>query len=248
MTLGRIYNEDSFDALADIANECENPVIVTDPPFNIGYHYRMYEDRVREDVYFESLAQMFCEYPSVVIHYPEELHRLSIEMGETPRKVVSWVYNANTAKQHRDIAFWRIKPNFELVRRPYKDYKDKRVAKLALRTGGARSYDWVHYPQVKNKSTEKTAHPCQMPLKVMEDVIGWISGEKDMTVIDPFAGSGTTVVACQRLGIPWRAIEVDREYCSIIEERVAHAGRKEPDRFFSEPEEQAQLSIDMDGE
>lgn len=134
--LGKIYNEDSFEVLQDIANECVNPVLVTDPPFNIGYHYRSYRDKKQDDEYFESLAQMFNEYPSVVIHYPDSLHRLSIEMGKAPIKVVSWVYNANTAKQHRDIAFYDVKPDFELVRRPYKDYKDKRVAKLALRTGG----------------------------------------------------------------------------------------------------------------
>ena len=41
-----------------------------------------------------------------------------------------------------------------------------------------------------------------------------------VTVIDPFAGSGTTAVACERAGIPWRAIEIDGDYCDIIERRV----------------------------
>lgn len=136
MSLGRIYNEDSFEALRDIANECERPVIVTDPPFNIGYHYGRYRDRMDEDAYFASLAEMFGEYPSVVVHYPEALHRLSIEMGKAPNRVVSWVYPSNTRRQHRDIGFWNVEPDFTLVRRPYRNQNDKRVRELQKRTGG----------------------------------------------------------------------------------------------------------------
>lgn len=174
--IGRVFNEDSFEALRDIANECVNPVIVTDPPFNIGYHYGSYKDNMPDATYYSMLAQMFSEYPSVVVHYPEALHRLSIEMGTAPERVVSWVYPSNTRRQHRDIAFYGIKPDFGLVRKPYKNPNDKRVRELSKRTGGRRSYDWMEVNQVKNVSKEKTAHPCQMPLSVMSDVIGWLGG------------------------------------------------------------------------
>ena len=220
MSLGRIYNDDCFECIHDIANECEHPVIVTDPPFNIGYHYHDYSDHIDEVEYYGSLAEIFNEYPSVVVHYPESLHRLTLEMGVAPDRVVSWVYPSNTRRQHRDIAFYGIQPDFTLVRRPYRNPNDKRVRELQKRTGGGRSYDWVEYNQVKNVSKEKTSHPCQMPLALMMDVIGWLSGYEGITVIDPFAGSGTTAVACERRGIPWRAIEVDRSYCEIIYDRI----------------------------
>lgn len=221
---GRIYNEDSFDALMDIANECIDPVIVTDPPFNIGYHYRSYDDRMDEDEYFSRLAQMFNEYPSVVVLYPEALHRLSHEMGRMPDRVVSWVYPSNTRKQHRDIGFYGVKPDFEQVRRPYRNQNDKRIRELVKRTGGGRSYDWLEVNQVKNVSKEKTAHPCQMPLEVMRHVVGWLP--RDATIIDPFAGSGTTAVAAEAWGNEWRAIEIDPFYCGLIERRVSEWNAK----------------------
>lgn len=221
---GRIFNEDSFDVLRDIASEYENPVIVTDPPFNIGYHYRAYRDRMDDGEYFRSMAEIVNEYPTAIVQYPEALHRLSIEAGIVPDRIVSWVYPSNTRRQHRDIAFYGIRPDFELVRRPYRNQNDKRVRKLMERTGGGRSYDWLMVNQVKNVSKEKTSHPCQMPLSVMNDVIGWLSWVDNMTVIDPFAGSGTTVVACELRGIPWVAIEIDREYCDIIGERIEGVG------------------------
>ena len=219
--LGKIFNENCFECLRVIAEEYENPVIVTDPPFNIGYHYGLYRDRVNESEYIRSLAEMFCRWPSVVIHYPERLHQLTLEMGVVPDRVVSWVYPSNTKRQHRDIAFWGITPDFDRVRRQYRNPNDKRIKELVKRTGGARSYDWLEVNQVKNVSSEKTEHPCQMPLAVMDAVIGWISGSDDITVIDPFAGSGTTCVACEKKGIPWVAIEIDPNYCEIIEKRIS---------------------------
>ena len=222
--LGRIYNDDAFELVHIIANECVNPVIVTDPPFNIGYHYRTYKDRVNADAYYEGLASIFTEYPSVVVLYPEALHRLSMEMQTVPDRVVSWVYPSNMKRQHRDIGFYGIKPDFEQVRQPYRDMKDKRNKARIAKTGGARSYDWIMANQVKNISREKTEHPCQMPLAVMDIVVGWLP--KDVTVIDPFAGSGTTALAAERRGLEWRAIEIDPLYCDIIERRIRGSQKK----------------------
>ena len=104
-----------------------NVVIVTDPPFNVGYHYDGYNDNLPEEEYYEMLDDVFCDYPFVVIHYPESIYKISFQVGRFPEKVVSWVYNSNTAKQHRDIAFFNIKPDFRQVRQPYKNPNDKRI-------------------------------------------------------------------------------------------------------------------------
>lgn len=96
------------------------PVVVTDPPFNIGYRYKGFTDRMDEGDYYAMLAEVTAKTAAVVIHYPEQLHRLSIEKGEAPERVVSWVYNSNTRKQHRDVAFYGVK-------QPYKNQNDKRI-------------------------------------------------------------------------------------------------------------------------
>lgn len=215
---GKIVNGDSFDLLDEVARECENPIIVTDPPFNVGYHYRSYVDKVPEDVYYASLADMFSQYPSVVVHYPEALHRLSIEMGIVPTRVASWVYTSNTKRQHRDIAFYNVSPDFNKVRQPCRDSHDKRNASRI--ENGVRSYDWMQYNQVKHstKANSGIDHPCVMNLDVMRRVVRTLPW--GVVVIDPFAGSGTTCVACEEAGIEWRAIEIDEHYCQLIKERV----------------------------
>jgi hypothetical protein len=110
--------------------------VVTDPPFNIGYHYKSYRDKMREAEYYKWLSEIVGDCCAVV-HYPESMYRLAIEKGVPPDRVVSWVYNSNTPRQHRDIAFWGVKPDFSKVIQPYKNLTDKRIqARIAQGIGG----------------------------------------------------------------------------------------------------------------
>lgn len=68
---------------------------------------------------------------------------------------------------------------------------------------------------------EKTEHPCQMPLEVMKNVVGILP--KDLLVIDPFMGSGTTGVACKELGYDFIGIEIDKDYFKICERRMSES-------------------------
>ena len=114
-----------------------NSIIVIDPPFNIGYHYANYKDSKKEEEYYNELAALIKGRPAVVVHYPESLHKLSIKLGYAPTKVVSWVYNSNTGKQHRDIGFYLIKPDFKKMLQPYKNPNDKRIKeRIAKGIGG----------------------------------------------------------------------------------------------------------------
>lgn len=217
-----LLNADCNDVFFDVLRRYENVVVVSDPPFNIGYHYNNYSDKLPENQYFEMLGLLFGNTPSVVIHYPEALYRLAVHIGKAPEKVVAWVYNSNTAKQHRDIAFWNVKPDFNQVRQPYKNPKDKRIQKLiAAGKSGARLYDWWNINQVKNVSNDKTAHPCQMPVEVMKNIIGILP--EDVVIVDPFMGSGTTGVACVELGRQFVGIEIDPDYFKIAQKRIAEA-------------------------
>lgn len=174
---------------------------------------------MQEEEYWEMLCMIISNNPAVIIHYPESLHRLSIELGEAPMKVVSWVYNSNTRKQHRDIAFYGIAPDFSQVKQPYKNPNDKRIKeRIAKGSKGTSIYDWWNVNQVKNVSKEKTKHPCQMPLEVMKNIIGILP--KDATIIDPFLGSGTTALACKELGYKFIGVELDQEYFEIAKDRV----------------------------
>lgn len=201
----------------------EKVIVVTDPPFNVGYGYNSYKDKMDEEEYLEMLAQ-FALGEAVIIHYPETLHKLSIKLGKAPERVVSWVYNSNTERQHRDVAFYGIKPDFKKVRQPYKNPNDKRIKeRMAQGKTGGKLYDWWNINQIKNvaKNKEGINHPCVMPVEVMKNIIGILPEE--YTIFDPFMGTGTTGVACVELGRDFIGVEIDKEYYRICERRVGVA-------------------------
>lgn len=201
-------------------------VIVTDPPFNIGYGYDGYADKMPDEEYMTMLGEIVGGAPSVVIHYPETLYKLAIKIKKAPDRVVAWVYNSHLARQHRDIAFWGIVPRFGQVLQPYKNPKDKRIkARIEAGSKGCRIYDWWNVQQVKNVSREKTGHPCQMPAEVMDNVIGVLPRGNSMVVVDPFMGSGTTGEACVKAGVPFIGIEISPKYYEIARERIVKSLR-----------------------
>lgn len=196
-------------------------VIVSDPPFNVGYHYGTYKDKMSEEEYYSMLKQVFTMYdlPFVCIHYPEQLYKLAIYIYIYPEKVISWVYNSNTGKQHRDIAFFKIKPNLNQIKQPYKNPTDKRIKERIERgIDGGKLYDWWEINQIKNVSKKEINHPCVMPLEVMRNVIGILP--KDILVYDPFCGSGTTGLACKEYGIDFIGTDIDENYCQLARDRL----------------------------
>lgn len=73
------------------------------------------------------------------------------------------------------------------------------------------------YPICHGK--ERTSHPTQKPLSLIEDIIKKHSNEGDV-VLDCFMGSGTTGVACINLGRVFIGIERDKDFFNISKERL----------------------------
>ncbi len=187
--------------------------VITDPPYNRGYHYHQYLDRVTS-VQYHKLLEAALRTPSVVLHYPEDIFKFSVEACTVPTRLAAWVYHANTPKQWRMVAWFGTTPDFKKGRQPYKNPRDKRIkALVAAGSPGAELYAWWHVEQVKNVSKSKTSHPCQIPFPVMDNIVAVTEGE---TIIDPFMGSGTTLLAARKHGRRTIGCDVDERYCEIV--------------------------------
>jgi DNA modification methylase len=75
-------------------------------------------------------------------------------------------------------------------------------------------------------------HPTQKPIALMEWCLGFMPNAE--TILDPFMGSGTTLVACAKIGRKGIGIELDHEYFDIACRRVEQAYRQ-PDLFIAPP-------------
>src|SRR5262249_8781100 len=79
--------------------------------------------------------------------------------------------------------------------------------------------DAWYVPRVCGTFRERTAPPCQMPEAVLERIIRVSSNPGDV-VLDPFAGSGTTLAAAKRLGRRWLGVELSADYAERIRRRL----------------------------
>jgi DNA modification methylase len=77
-----------------------------------------------------------------------------------------------------------------------------------------------------NRPMANREHPAMKPVELVERAIRNSSKSRD-TILDPFAGSGTTVIACEKTGRHARVIELDPRYCNVVVRRwEAFTGRK----------------------
>lgn len=186
--------------------------IVSDPPYNQKYHYTKYNDDVTSSEYINLLESAFKNRKSVVIHYPEEtVNILPRAIDSCCEQSVAWVYNSNTAKQHRLVTWWNCKPDMRKVGQDYKNPTDKRIAKRIAEGKKARSYDWWNINQVKNVSKKDNPHPCPIPYELAEKIILTTTNEGDL-VVDPFCGSGTVCLAAKNNNRKFIGFEIDSIY------------------------------------
>lgn len=83
--------------------------------------------------------------------------------------------------------------------------------------------DTVYFPRVAGTFKERAGfHGCQMPEQLLGRIIRVSSNVNDL-VLDPFAGSGTTVVVAKKLGRRWIGLELSPEYARQASQRVKTA-------------------------
>jgi len=91
-----------------------------------------------------------------------------------------------------------------------------------------------------NRTDGAKEHPTQKPLEVIKWCLGFVP--KAQSILDPFMGSGTTGVACAKLGRKFIGIEIEPKYFDIACRRI-EAAYKQPDLFISKPEPPKQEAL-----
>lgn len=115
------------------------------------------------------------------------------------------------------------------------DFADGEMA-WCSNAGAMRLFRWQWNGFIRKGEMDKTntptfrVHPTQKPVALMEWCLGFLPNAK--TILDPFMGSGTTLVACQRMGRAGTGIELDPDYFQTACKRVDEATRQ-PDMFVA---------------
>ena len=153
----------------------------------------------------------FCGCENNVALYFKLFERHLIQMP----KLLIWVKNGFVMRQNG------YHGQYELIFYGYK------IGGGATWYGGRTEDEASDVWQVKRDPGASYLHPTQKPIDLPLRAIK-NSSKPDGIVYEPFSGSGSTMLACERLGRKCRAMEIDPKYMAVTLERWAEATGKEP--------------------
>ena len=148
----------------------------------------------------------------VVWHFGHGLHCSKRLSGRY--ETINWWTKGDDYTWHLDPI--RVPPKY-----PGKRYfKGPRQGELSCNPRGKNPSDVWIFPNVKNNHPEKTIHPCQFPVELVERLVLSMTDEGDR-VLDPYMGVGSAVVAALMHGRGGYGCDIVQEYVDIAEDRIA---------------------------
>lgn len=186
-------------------------------------------------------------FPLDIYFYP-----IFKSLGMQLRNRIVWhfdhgLHTSNRFSGRYEVLLWFTKTkdytfNLDLVRVPSKypgklHYKGKKIGQPSGNPLGKNPSDYwqlicqewetgiMEIPNVKSNHPEKTAHPCQFPIELVERCVLALTNENDW-VLDPFGGVGSSVIAAIKNKRRGMAIDRESKYLEIAKERINsfHAG------------------------
>lgn len=241
----RLYNEDCLVGLRRVPDAIVD-LIVADPPYCLGKDYGNNSDQMKSVDFLEWTEKWIQKvipkmkptasfYLFATWQYSPEIfsfvkkHLLMINEIIWDRKVPSM--GGTTRKfssVHDNIGFFAKQKNYyfdlDSVRIPY-DPKTKKARTRSIFIGkkwlevGRNPKDVWSISRLHRMHAERENHPTQKPLPLIERMIQSSSPESGL-VLDPFAGSGTTIEAAVKNRRHAVGFELNPSYCRIIEKRM----------------------------
>ena len=244
-----VYPGDCLSFLKQIPDESIK-LIVTSPPYNIGKEYEskialnsyveQQEKVIKECVRLLSpkgslcwqvgnfvqkgavmpldivLSPLFVSFNlkmrnRIVWHFEHGLHCAKRFSGRY--ETISWFTKSDDYTFHLDPV--RVPQKY-----PHKKYfKGPRSGEYSCNPLGKNPGDLWMIPNVKNNHVEKTEHPCQFPVELIERLVLSMTDKNDW-VLDPFLGSGTSVISALKHGRKGAGAETNKKYVEIARKRI----------------------------
>ena len=195
--LGVLYCGDCLEVLPLIEDKVD--LILTDPPYGIEYEYDKYKD-VKDDKYLEFCHKWFGLLKSDLIIITTGWKYKKYWYNKNPDDEIIW-YDKMKQSGGRSYYLRKTEPIFiwGKIKNKFK-------------------WDILEFNSFRNDGLRDN-HTCPKPITLWIDIIKKQSDDNGL-ILDIFHGSGTTAVACEKLGRHWIGIEISEKYCAIAKQRI----------------------------
>jgi len=250
-----IYNDDFLST--EFIKENSIDLIVTSPPYNVDIRYNSYNDKIPYEVYLE-FTQKWLEKSFKVLK-EDGRFCLNIPLDKnkggqqsvyadivTIAKKVGFKYHSTIVWNEQNISRRTAWGSWLSATAPYVIAPVEMIAvfykKRWKKLSGSKKSDITKEEFINwtngvwtfmGESKKRVGHPSPFPVELPRRCIKLFTFVGD-TILDPFLGSGSTLIACvltKRKGI---GVEIDRHYCEIAKQRLINEA------------EINQLKLDMD--
>ena len=199
--LNKIYNEDCLETMARMGDK-EVDLILTDPPYGVGIDYGDTFSDTRENVK-NLISRIFPEMNRISKRIVLTPGIGNFHAYPEPDWVMAWVYSPGHSYCPWGFNSWQ--PIFVWGKDPYLE-----------NSMGCRE-DVIK----KNFTVPKSAHPVPKSDYDWYVLLNRCSVRPSDIIYDPFMGSGTTSIACERLGRKWIGSEINSKFYMDATKRVS---------------------------
>ena len=249
---GRLFNEDFLQSVHHLKDNSID-LVIADPPYSLGKDYGNNSDKKTPkeflkwtEEWISVLRPKIKETGSLFVfttwRFAPEIFSfmktkfLMINEIIWDRRVPSMGGSTRRfSSVHDTIGFFSKSKNYyfniDAVRVPY-DPETKKARTRSIFIGkkwleiGYNPKDVWSISRLHRIHREREDHPTQKPLQLIERMVKSASPEEGL-VLDPFAGSGTTLEACFLTNRKCIAYEINPRYCSIIKKRLKRVGEQQ---------------------
>jgi site-specific DNA-methyltransferase (adenine-specific) len=245
LLMHQVHNEDVLAGIHRVADGSVD-LVVADPPYGLGKDYGNDSDKLSGAAYLDwsvtwidavmpKLRETGSLYIFCTWQYAPELFVL-LKQRMTMMNEIIWDRRVPSmggstrrySSVHDNIGFFVRARNYyfdlDAVRVPY-DAATKKARSRPRFEGkkwlevGYNPKDVWSISRIHRQHPERADHPTQKPLELVERMV-LASCPSGGLVLDPFAGSGTTGVACARHGRAFTGFEINPEYCAAARQRI----------------------------
>src|SRR5271157_528153 len=236
--INKIYNESCLDTMKQMDDNSIN-LVITSPPYNMRTRVRNGEYTVREksehfskkykffddamsiedfyklhgEVLNELLrvSKIICYNIQIVTGSKEAFFKILGDFNKNIKDIIIWDKGSGQPAMHEKI----LNSCYEMILILENDKKPGRLIQNAKFKRGEMS----NMLRIGRDKKIIDSHGACFPIKLPLSLISIFSNKGDL-VYDPFIGSGTTAIACQKLKRNYIGSEIVKEYCDIAEKRI----------------------------
>jgi len=242
LDLGIVIINDDFLSTGLLEDESVD-LIVTSPPYNVDVRYGSFRDDIPYDRYLDFTRRWLERALGVVrvdgrmcLNVPLDKNRGGQQSVYADvvaiAKEVGWRYHSTIVWNEGNISRRTAWGSWLSARAPYVIapvevivvfYRERWRKTSGSGVSDISRDEFVEWTNglwtFPGESRRRVGHPAPFPVELPRTCIKLFSFVGD-TVLDPFLGSGTTLVACARLGRRGIGVEIDREYCELAKSRL----------------------------